>query len=118
MAMRNHDLRKFPWLGSVGLVLVLVGLTFGLTYLFLGNLFLGDPIPTLAPGVYDVVAFHQGEREFLFWLKQKDTEEPAQYHIIPSRIVVVEKSLLYDNDVLEVIKERNGWSRVNLFVDP
>lgn len=117
MATRNSELRRFSRLGSTVVVLLVIGLTFGLTYLFVTPLFLGDPIPTLAPGVYDVVGFHQGEKEFLFWLRQKDTEEPAQYHAIPSRIVVVQKSLRRHN-LLEVIKERDGWTRVNLYIDP
>lgn len=116
MATRNSDLRKFRLARFVVLAVVLVGVTFGLTYIFGGAGFLGNPRLTLGPGVYKVVEYHQGEREFLLWLRQKDTEAPAQYYSIPSSIVVVKESLTRRN-VLEVIKKR-GWTRVNLYVDP
>lgn len=116
MAVRNSDFGRLPWSRAVLLAVVLVGATFGLTYFFVEGLFLGDPIPDLAPGNYDVVGYHQGEKEFLFWLQPKDTEAPAQYHVIPAQIVVVEESLSKSNQ-LEVIKER-GWTRVNLYLDP
>jgi hypothetical protein len=66
-----------------------------------------------------VVGYHKGEREFLFWLKTKDVEGPAQYHSIPAEIVVVQRSLdLNGPDKLEVRKKR-GWTRVVLYTtDP